>query len=148
MNKTDIVKEAFVMGGDGSHLADNFQGTDAVGGPPLDKAGWVGMGHMMKASFPDIEYVIEDMHMHGDDVHVQGYFKVTFSNDLDLSQMGMGVIPASGKMIQWPSGSQMVSFEGEKIVRAHDPDTGPNAGLAGFLKPITGGYERGPRKGP
>ena len=138
MNKIEIVKQAFDFDNPegAQHLADNFQGTDSVGGPPLDKASWVGMGDLMRASFPDINYVIEDIHEHGDDVMVAGRFSGTFTNDFDGSAMGLGVIPATGMKVDFAVSTQTISFEREKITRNHSTDTGPDAGLAGFLKAL------------
>lgn len=139
MNKIDIVREAFNLNDPdraGSHLTDDFQGTDAVGSPPFDKASWTGMGYMLKAAFPDMDFVIEDIWEEGDNVMVMGHFAGTFTNDLDLSPMGMGVIPANGQAIVWPDSTSIVSFAGDKIVRSHDTATGPDAGFAGFFRPL------------
>lgn len=138
MNKIEIVKQAinFDNPEGAEHLADNFQGTDSVDGPPLDKASWVGMGDIMRGSFPDINYVIENIHEHGEDVMVAGRFSGTFTNDFDGSAMGLGVIPATGKSVEFPTSNQVISFEGDKISRNHNTDTGPDAGLAGFLKAL------------
>lgn len=138
MNKIDIVKVAFDFDNadSASLLSDDFQSTDAVGGPPTDKSMWIGMGQMMRASFPDISYVIQDIREEGDSVMVTGRFSGTFVNDFDLSAMGMGVIPATGAAVEFSDGTSQVSFDGDKISRVHDPDTGPNAGMKGFLRAL------------
>ena len=139
MNAVDIVRSAFDYFGNPdrySLYSDDFQWTDSLGSPPMDKGAWVGMGQMMEASFPDIEYVIEDINEEGDTVKVVGHFVGTFTNDLDLSPMGMDVIPASGEKTTWPSNTDLITVEGKKITRIHNPGTGPDAGLAGFLKAI------------
>jgi hypothetical protein len=117
-------------------LAEDFQATDAVGGPPYDKAGWVGMGQVIKNSFPDIKVVVEEIHEEGDSVMVTSYFTGTFSNDFDLSAAGMSVIPASGEMVRFPSSTNQISFMGDKISRIHSTDIGPDAGLPGMLKAL------------
>lgn len=71
MDKIDLVKETYSFEDferSNDNLSENFMGTDSVGGPPFDKAGWIGMGQMFKNSFPDIKVVIEDIHEHGDTV--------------------------------------------------------------------------------
>jgi predicted ester cyclase len=139
MNKVDIVKTAFNFDDpeqSAALLADDFTATDSVGSPPMDKAGWAGMGEMMRASFPDIDYVIEDIREEGAGVKVTGYFTGTFTNDLDMTPLGMGVVPASGAKVRWPSSTSQVSIEGGKITNSHGTDTGPDAGMAGFLKVI------------
>lgn len=138
MNKTEILKEAFDFENreGGEHLAEKFQGTDSVGGAPLDKASWVGMGDMMKGSFPDINYVIEDIREQGDDLIVAGRFSGTFTNDFDASALGLSVIPATGKTVDFATSNQTISFEGDKISKIHNTDTGADAGLGGFLKAL------------
>jgi predicted ester cyclase len=139
MNKIDLVKTTYSFDNfeeSNKHLSDDFQGTDSVGGPPFDKAGWIGMGQMIKNSFPDIKVVIEDIHEEGDSVMVTSYFTGTFTNEFDLSEMGMGVIPASGEMVTFPSTTTKISFDGDKISRTHDTDTGPEAGFPGLLKAL------------
>ena len=137
MNKIDLVKTTYSFDNfeeSNKHLSDDFQGTDSVGGPPFDKAGWIGMGQMFKNSFPDIKVVIEDIHEEGDNVLVTSHFTGTFSKDFDLSAMGMGVIPASGEAVKFPSRTNRISFEGDKVSRSHGIDTGPEAGFPGLLK--------------
>jgi hypothetical protein len=134
MNKQDIVQAAFSMDLTGSYLADSYQFTDSIGSDPVNKEMWLGMGQLMQMAIPDIGYVIESIEEDGEDFLVTGHFTGTFTNDLDLSAMGMGVIPATGQPLSMPSSTSRVSFEGDKIVRNHDLDTGPDAGIAGFLK--------------
>ena len=139
MNKIDIVKAAFNFDDPErsmDHFSDNFQATDSVGGPPTDKAGWFGMGEMMRASFPDIDYVFDDIKLEGEDVLVVGRFKGTFKNDSDLSAMNMGSFPASGKAVDFPASTSRISFDGDKISKSLDLDTGPDAGLAGFFSAL------------
>ena len=139
MNKIDITKETYSFADfekSNSHLSDDFKGTDAVGGPPFDKAGWIGMGQMFRNSFPDIEVVIEDIHEHGDKVMITSHFTGTFTNDFDLSAMGMGVVPASGEMVTFPSSTSEISFDGDKVSRTHNLETGPEAGFPGLLKAL------------
>jgi hypothetical protein len=137
MDNVEIVRKAFTI----EHweegqdlLADSFQSTDEAGSPPFDKDTWFGMGQMLQASFPDLENVIDDIREEGEDVSVTSHFVGTFANDLDLSAVGLGVIPASGKKVTWPPGTSLVTLEGGKITRIHNTETGPDAGMAGFLK--------------
>jgi len=139
MDKIEIVRRAFTVKHweEGQNLlADNFQSTDEVGSPPFDKATWIGMGQMLQGSFPDLENVIDDIREEGAGVRITSHFVGTFANDLDLSAMGMGVIPASGKKITWPPGASMVTLAGDKIARIHSTETGPDAGMGGFLKAL------------
>ena len=137
MNKIDIAKVTYSFDDleeSNKYLSDDFQGTDEVGGPPFDKAGWIGMGQMFKNSFPDIKVVIEDIHEEGDSVMLTSHFTGTFKKDFDLSAMGMGVIPASGAAVKFPSSTSRISFSGDKVSRTHNLETGPEAGFPGRLK--------------
>lgn len=138
MNRIDIVKAAFDFDNpdSSSHLSDDFQYTTAVGDPPMDKSMWVGMGPMMRAAIPDISFVIQDIREQGNGVTVTGRFSGTFVNDLDMSAMGMGVIAATGAAVDFPASTSQVSFDGDKISKAHNLDTGPNAGMQGLLKAL------------
>ena len=137
MNKIDIAKATYSFDDfeeSAKHLSDDFQGTDSVGGPPFDKAGWLGMGQMFKGSIPDIKVIVDEVHEEGDSVMLTSHFSGTFTNDLDLSAMGMGVIPASGKEIVWPEMSVKYMVEGEKIVR--EIPYGDVSGIEDFLAPL------------
>lgn len=139
MNKIDTVKAVYSFDNveqNAKYLSDDFQGTDSVGGPAFDKAGWVGMGQMFKGSLPDIKIVIDDIHEEGDSVMVTSRIKGTFTNDFDLSSMGMGIIPATGKMVEFPASTTKVSFNGDRVSIFHNTETGPNAGLPGMMKAL------------
>lgn len=139
MNKVDFMKKVYSFDNfeeSQKYLSEDFQGTDSVGGPTFDKAGWVGMGQMFKGSIPDIKVVIDDIQEDGDMLTVKSHFTGTFTNDFDLSAMGMGVIPASGEFVKFPPSTAEISFEGDKVTRFHNTDTGPEAGLPGLMKAL------------
>ena len=139
MNKVDFMKKVYSFDNfeeSQKYLSEDFQGTDSVGGPTFDKAGWVGMGQMFKGSIPDIKVVIDDIQEDGDMLTVKSHFTGTFTNDFDLSAMGMGVIPASGEFVEFPPSTAEISFEGDKVTRFHNTDTGPEAGLPGLMKAL------------
>ena len=114
------------------YLSDDFKWIDGDGNE-MDKEAYLGMGRMMVAAFPDLEYVRTGLREEGDHVIMTGHFKGTLKNDFDLSAMGLGVIPASGKMIEWPDTSDRVEVDGGKIVRLQNLSTG---GMAEFLAPL------------
>jgi predicted ester cyclase len=138
MNKMELVKSAFDLdnGDRWSFYSDNFQWTDSVGSPPRDKSSFFAMEEPMRLAFPDLSLVIEDIREEGDGVVVTTHFYGTFTNDLDLSFLGVGAIPATGRAVTFPSGTDLVSFENGKISKLHGLDTGPDGGLPGFLKAL------------
>lgn len=144
MDKVEIVKKAMNFDAPPeetqSYIAENFQATDSIGGQPYDKQTWFGMGEILRASFPDMSYEIEELRQDGEDVVVKGRFVGTFENDFDMSDMNMGVIPATGKKIIFPYDTSRVSFDADnKIVAHHNLDTGPDAGMSGFMKALGAG---------
>ena len=127
--------EIISVGGDIDAMADffsdDFQNFDKDGKAVLDKEGLLAMGRMMRPSFTDYGFVLAELRQEDDFVIMTGHFEGILSSDLDLSAMGLGVIPASGKKIVWPEASAKLTFEGDKIVRM-EPYAGA-AGLRAFL---------------
>jgi predicted ester cyclase len=143
MNKIELVKVAFDLDSpDRIRLwSEDFQRTDVLGNPPMDWASWQAMNGLMRSAFPDLGLVIEDIREEGDDVVVTTRFTGTFINDLDLSFMGMGIVPATGKAVNFPTGTDRISFDNGKIQKLHGLDTGPDSGFVGFFKAL--GMEMG-----
>ena len=138
MNRIELVKAVYDFGDPDqySYFSDDFQYSDGLGSPPIDRDTWIAMGQLMRESFPDISEVIEDIREEGADVVVTSRFYGTFTNDFDLSALGMGVIPATGKAVDFPSATNRVSFDNDKVSKLYGLDTGPDAGMAGFLKAL------------
>ena len=82
----------------------------------MNKEAYIGMGQMLFTAFKDFNWVRSDLRQKGDSVIMSGHFEGTHTGDLDLSAMGAGVIPASGKMIVWPETSVEYQLEGDKIL--------------------------------
>ena len=118
------------------YYTEDFQLTDAQGTPPSDRDAVLAMGQLMQSAMPDIRTVIEDIREEGDDVVLTSHWEGTFVNDFDLSALGLGVAPATGKAVVFPTSTIRISFEGDKISRIHDPATEPDAGPAGFFKTL------------
>jgi hypothetical protein len=116
-----------------THLSDDFQFLDKDGNVTMDRAAYIGFGQLLLASFNDMKFLYSDLREEGEDVKVYSHWEGTFTGDLDLSAMGMGVIPASGKKIVWPESSSKWKIEGEKVVSIQDFSTG---GVGEFLAPL------------
>jgi hypothetical protein len=123
------------------YYTEDFQMTNAQGSPPSDRDAALAMGQLMQAAMPDIRTVIEDIREEGDDVVLTSHWEGRFVNDFDLSAMGMGVIPATGKAVVFPTSTIRISFDDGQISKIHDPATAPDAGPAGFFKAL--GVEMG-----
>ena len=138
MNKIELVKLAnnWHAPDRNSLYTDDFQFTDALGSPPMDKGSWLAMGQLMESALPDVSTVIEDIREESDEVVITSHWSGTFTNDLDLSAMGMGVISATGSAVVFPTSTVRIGFDNGQISRVHDASTEPDAGMPGFLKAL------------
>jgi predicted ester cyclase len=118
------------------YYTDDFQLTNAQGAPPFDRDATLAMAQLMQSAMPDIRTAIEDIRKEGDDVVMTSHWEGTFVNDFDLSALGLGVTPATGKAVVFPTSTVRISFDGDKISRIHDRATGPDGGTAGFVKAL------------
>ena len=83
-------------------FSDDYQGFDKDGNVISDKAAYVGMTQLMFNAVKDFKGVVHDISEEGDNVILTLHFEGIHTGDLDLSAMGMGVIPASGKRVETP----------------------------------------------
>jgi predicted ester cyclase len=138
MMSTRDLAEAFIKAfeaGDfdtvASYLSDDF----AFSGPtpqPVGKDEWIWMSKVLKAGFPDLRYNIRVIGVEGNVVRTVLQLTGTHTADLDLSFMGMGIIPATGGRVSNPEEKGETTVEGDKIVAMHVHST-PETGLAGML---------------
>jgi hypothetical protein len=139
MNKRELVIKAFGFAdfeAVKSLFSDDFQFTDGSGGPALDKAAWFGMGATLIAAFPDMEEIFDEVKEDGEQLIVRDHWVGTFTNPLDLSAAGAGVIPPSGKKVVFPDSTVRVSFKGDQISSVDIINPGPDSGLAGIFKAL------------
>jgi hypothetical protein len=115
-------------------LSDDFQNLDQDGNVALTKDGILNLGRMMHAAFTDYGFVTTELSEEGDYVIITGHNEGVHTADLDLSAMGLGILPASGNKIVWPEASAKLSIAGDKIRRL-EPYVGP-AGLKAFLSAL------------
>jgi hypothetical protein len=108
-------------------LSDDFQNLDQDGKVALTKDGILNLGRMMLAAFTDYGFVIKKLSEEGDHFIITGHNEGVHTADLDLSAMGLGILPASGKKIFWPEASAKLTIAGDKVKRLE-----PYAGLAGL----------------
>lgn len=123
---------ASIMEAAEKYFSDDFQNLDQDGNVLMDKAAYLGFGQLLFASFDDFKFVYGDLRPEGDGVIVKGHWEGTHTGDFDLSAMGMGVIPASGKKIVWPDGDSKWKAEGDKIVSIQELA----GGMVDFLAPL------------
>lgn len=111
--------------------ADSFTFSGAVP-QPLNVQAAGGLVAIMKQAFPDIQYHTQIEHMDGDVVHVVNRVTGTHTGNLDLTPMGMGVIPATGGTFALPEEPGRITIQGDKVINFHI-EAPPNGGLPGIL---------------
>ena len=114
-----------------NYFSDDFQILGKDGSVQMDKAAYMGMSQILNSAFSDFKAVTSDLHEEGDAVILRSHFEGTHTGDLDLSALGMGVFPASGRKIVWPEASTTWRFDGDKIASIQANDD--NGGVGPFL---------------
>lgn len=114
-------------------VSDDFQFLNKDGDVIMDKARYLGFMRLLSASFKDMKYVYSGFTEEGDYVTVRAHWEGTFTGDFDLSAMGMGVIPATGKKIIWPEESSKWKLEGDKVISIQNLTS---RGIGEFVAPL------------
>jgi hypothetical protein len=117
-----------------SYLSDDFESLDKDGNVVMDKEAYVEVFQQLAVAIKDFKWMYSDLHEEDDSVIVSGRFLGKHTGDLDLSVLGLGVIPASGKMILWPKVSNEFRFDGDKIssIKPHEDSDGVESFLGPF----------------
>ena len=114
-----------------SMLADDFQFSGPVP-EPIGKEAWLGMNASLKAAFPDLDYHFKIIGADGDVVRSTTQLSGTHSGSFDLTNMDMGVIPATHKTFSAKLEKTKVTVQEDKITSwAVEPTEG--AGLMAIL---------------
>ncbi len=116
------------------YLSDGFTFSGPVP-EPVDAQMWLGLNKALRAGIPDLDFHLHTMGAEGDVVKIGAQVTGTHTADLDLTPMGFGVIPASGKSVDLPHEAGRITVEGDKIV-SFDVDAVEGGGLMGILKQI------------
>jgi predicted ester cyclase len=114
-----------------SMLSNDFQFSGPVP-EPIGAQEWMGMASSMRVAFPDINYNFEVLGADESKVKVSSQLTGTHTGDLDLSPMGMGVIPPTGKPFSNAREEGEATVRGGKIVSVAYPST-EGAGLMALL---------------
>jgi predicted ester cyclase len=117
-----------------SFLADGF----TFSGPtpePVSADQWMGIVMGMRAAFPDLNYNIKISGVDGDKVMTTTQLTGTHTSDWDLSAMGMGLIPATGKSFSNPTEEGVMTIENGKIT-SYFINAKEGSGVPGILKKI------------
>lgn len=117
-----------------SMLSDDFQFSGPVP-EPMNGQQWMGIASIMKAAFPDINYNLNVLGAKGNKVRISTQLTGTHTGDFDLSMMGMGVIPATGKAFSNATEEGELTVIEGKLTSWNSPPT-EGAGLPAMLAQI------------
>lgn len=114
-----------------SMLADDFQFSDAVS-EPINTEAWLGMSTNLKTAFPDLDYHFKVIGTDGDVVKTTMQLSGTHRGSFDLTNMNMGVLPATNKAFAVKREKTRLTVKGTKITAwVVEPTQG--AGLKAIL---------------
>lgn len=116
------------------YLSEDFKNLNKDGSVQGDREAYVGIGVMISAALTDFKWVLTELseEVEGKVVN-KGHFEGTHTADLDLSALGLGVVPASGKKIVWPDATVIFEVKGDKILSVQNTT---DDGIASFLAPL------------
>jgi predicted ester cyclase len=114
-----------------SMLADDFQFSGSVP-EPIDKEAWLGMSASLKAAFSDLNYHFRVIGAEGDVVRSTTQLSGTHNGAFDLTNMNMGVIPATNKTFSSKLEKTKVTVKENKIT-AWVVEATDGAGLKSIL---------------
>jgi len=114
-----------------SLLTDDFMFSGPVP-EPVNGPAWIAMSASLKAAFPDLNYQFKIEGVNDNVVNISAQLKGTHKGNLDLSTMGMGVIPATNKSFAATREHGKITVQGDKVkALANEPTDG--AGLMAIL---------------
>jgi predicted ester cyclase len=115
-------------------LANDFQFSGSTP-EPIDKEAWLGMSSSLKTAFPDLDYHFKVIGADGDVVRSTMQLSGTHSGSFDLTNMDMGVIPATNKAFSAKLEKTKVTVRENKIT-AWVVEPTESAGLMAILKQL------------
>ena len=115
-------------------LADDFQFSGPVP-EAINAEAWLEMSASLKTAFPDLDYHFKVIGADGDVVKSTAQLSGTHRGSFDLTNMNMGLIPATNKAFSTRSEKTKVTVKEDKITAwVVEPNDG--AGLKEILKQL------------
>jgi len=115
-------------------LADDFQFSGPVP-EPIDRDAWLSLSASLKTACPDLDYHFKVIGADGDVVRATTQLSGTHSGSFDLTNMDMGVIPATNNSFSVKAEKTKVTVKENKITSwVVEPTQG--AGLMEILKQL------------
>lgn len=98
-----------------SHLTDDFQ-FSGYSPKPLDARTWLGMSMSLKKAFPNIEYHFRvESVQSGGIVKISAELKGTHQEELDLTGLNLGMIPATNRSFATGREHSKLTLHGDRI---------------------------------
>jgi predicted ester cyclase len=117
-----------------SLLSDDFQFSGPIPNP-INAEEWLGMTASMRTAFPDLNYNFKILSEEGDVVNTTSQLSGTHRGSFDLTNMDMGVIPATNKTFSVGLENSKVTVRDNKITSwAVKPTEG--AGVMAILEQL------------
>jgi predicted ester cyclase len=140
MNKREIVQSLMdsIQKGDFNNaktlLADDFQFSGPIP-QPINREAWLGMSASLKTAFPDLDYHFKVIGADDDIVKTTSQLSGTHRGSFDLTNMKMGVIPATNKTFAAKLENTKITVKENKVTSwAVEPTQG--AGLHAILEQL------------
>ena len=142
MDDIEIVKAYFAaldltdMDQVDQYLSEDYQLVDFTP-QPMDKAGMFSLINHFKAAFPNLGHSLSNIRLEGNVVKLTVQLSGTNSGQLDLREMGIGVVACTKKFIIFPNGNYEFTLKSGKITIERDVSPkSPNRRMAGMLKAL------------
>jgi predicted ester cyclase len=117
-----------------TYLSDDF----TFSGPTLEPVSadqWMGIVMGMRAAFPDLNYNLKITGYEGNKIMTTTQLTGTHTKDWDLTSMGIGVIPATGKTFSNPKEEGLMTIKDGKIT-SYFINSKEESGIPGMLKQL------------
>lgn len=118
------------------YLSDHYQLVDFTP-QPMDAQAMLEMMRLFKTAMPNLKHSLSNIRVEGNVVKLTVQLSGTNSANLDLRNMGIGVVPRSQKFIIFPNGNYEFSISNDRITVQRDVSpVSPNRRMSGMLKAL------------
>jgi predicted ester cyclase len=114
-----------------TYLADDFQFSGPIP-EPVGAQEWLGLLRVLRGAFPDLQFNFRILSVEGNVVRAANQLTGMHTGELDLSFMGLGVIPPTGKSFSNPVEEVEGVWDGDQLVSTH-VHSQEGGGLMGIL---------------
>ena len=112
-------------------LTDDFQFSGPVP-QPINGPQWLGMSANLKTAFPDLDYQFKAEGANGNTVNISAQLKGTNTGKIDLTFIGMGVLPPTNKSFAAAHETGKAIVQGDQV-KAWTTEATEGAGLMAIL---------------